>query len=128
MHKTIIPIRFADMDQLGHVNNANYLTYMETARVSYFKDVVGAGVNWTEKGIILARAEVNFIMPINLEHEEVHVLTHCSHLGTKSFELTQSILIPNGEEVASGSTTLVCFDYVNSQSIPIPAEWKTKFK
>jgi len=128
MHKTIIPIRFADMDKLGHVNNANYLTYMESARVSYFKEIVGAGVNWTEKGIILARAEVNFLQPIGLEDEEVHVLTHCNHQGNKSFELTQSILTREGQKAATGSTTLVCFDYVNNQSIPIPAEWKELLK
>jgi acyl-CoA thioester hydrolase len=128
MHKTIIPIRFADLDKLGHVNNAIYLTYMESARVTYLKDVVGEGVNWTEQGIILAKAEVNFKIPIDLEHEEVHVLTHCSRMGTKSFDLTQSILTRDGKETATGLTTMVCFDYVNNHSIKIPENWKGKLK
>ena len=116
------------MDKLGHVNNANYLTYMESARVTYFNEVVGEGVNWNKQGIILARAEIDFKSPIDLEHKEVIVLTHCSRLGTKSFDLSQSITTPDGNETASGLTTLVCFDYVNNHSIQIPDEWKEKLK
>ena len=41
-HTTPIQIRFADLDALNHVNNANYLTYIELARIHYLHDVVKA--------------------------------------------------------------------------------------
>jgi acyl-ACP thioesterase len=31
-HRRMIEVRFADTDAMGHVNNAKYLTYVETAR------------------------------------------------------------------------------------------------
>ena len=38
-HSIPMEIRFADIDSLGHVNNAAYLTYMEQARLRYVRDV-----------------------------------------------------------------------------------------
>ena len=51
-HKTDIQIRFKDIDQLGHVNNANHITYFETSRVNYFKDVFKNETNWKETAIV----------------------------------------------------------------------------
>ena len=39
-HKTLIQIRFKDVDMMGHVNNANHLTYFELARVHYFDEII----------------------------------------------------------------------------------------
>ena len=43
-HKTKIQIRFKDIDKLGHVNNANHITYFELARVDYFDALADEGV------------------------------------------------------------------------------------
>ncbi|MFN4071655.1 MAG: acyl-CoA thioesterase, partial [Thermus caldifontis] len=57
-----IQVRFRDLDALGHVNNAVYLTYFEVARAAYFQRLKE---DWLEKGhFILARAEVDFLRPI----------------------------------------------------------------
>jgi acyl-CoA thioesterase FadM len=37
-HKLQIQIRYKDVDIQGHVNNANHITYFETARVNYFNE------------------------------------------------------------------------------------------
>lgn len=34
-----IQVRYSDMDMLGHANNAVYLTYLELARLEYFREV-----------------------------------------------------------------------------------------
>jgi len=49
-HYTPIQIRFADLDALNHVNNANYMTYMETARMAYCEDVLSDDLDWTTVG------------------------------------------------------------------------------
>ena len=36
-----VGVRFADTDAMGHVNNANYMTYCEIARVAYYEEVSG---------------------------------------------------------------------------------------
>ena len=36
VHTEIIPIRWGDMDAMGHVNNTVYFRYMEQARICWF--------------------------------------------------------------------------------------------
>jgi len=128
-HKTTVKIRFSDLDKLAHVNNANYLTYIESARIEYFQEIVGQEVNWSEQGIILANASIDFLLPIHLEDNEVSVYTKCTRIGSKSFDLSYVIAINNGLTVAStSSTALVCFDYTKNKTIEIPTDWLKKLE
>ena len=129
-HKTPIQVRFKDIDALGHVNNANHLTYLELARISYFNAVIGHNINWNEKGIILARVIMDFKMPVML-NDDVHVYTTCSKIGTKSFELEYLMIKDDaGKEItlASATTVMVCYDYSLKRSMPMPPEWKEKLQ
>lgn len=130
-HKTQIQLRFKDLDKLGHVNNANYLSYFELARVNYFKAVMGTRtIDWSVEGVIIAKVEMNFKQPIMLE-DEVSVYVWASRYGTKSFDMSCSIVKSvNGQEieVASGMTVLVCMNYKTNQTIEIPALWKKKME
>ena len=45
-HRTPIQIRFKDVDALGHVNNANHLSYFEYARIRFFDDLIGTEIDW----------------------------------------------------------------------------------
>lgn len=125
-HKTNIEIRFVDVDAFGHVNNANYLTYLEIARVKYFDEIADWQYNWSKQGIILAKAEIDFIIPIHFG-DEISVHTRCSRLGNKSFDLEYRIIhLLKGKEqlMADGVTVMVAYDYDAKKSIEIPAEWK----
>ena len=127
-HRTTIQIRFKDVDKMGHVNNANHATYFELARMKYFDDVVGTKIDWTKQGVILARVEIDYKIPILLE-DKITVLSKCSRLGTKSFDITHSIIkTENGKEIetAIGKSVVVCFDYEKNETINIPDEWKKK--
>ena len=119
-------IRFVDVDVFGHVNNAHYLTYFEQARVKYFDDIVGWKYDWSKQGIILARAEINFVQPV-LFRDEAVIMTRCSRIGNKSFDMDyRMVKSENGKEVllADGKTVMVAFDYPTNKSIPIPEDWK----
>jgi acyl-CoA thioester hydrolase len=124
-HKVPIQLRFKDIDKMGHVNNANYLTYIELARVRYFEDVVGTDKKWSQQvGIILARIEIDYKAPVFL-HDNVFVYTRCSRIGNKSLTLDWLIVREkqNQEEVvAQGNAVLVCYDYTHEKTIPIPDE------
>jgi acyl-CoA thioester hydrolase len=125
-HKTPMEIRFVDVDAFGHVNNANYLTYFEQARVSYFNEVISWDYDWSKSGIILAKAEIDYIIPIQFK-DEVTVYTRCSRMGTKSFDLEYRIvrLVKDHEQLmADGVTVMVAFDYTNKKSIEVPESWK----
>lgn len=125
-HKTPVEIRFVDIDAFGHVNNANFLTYFEQARISYFDKVVDWGYDWSKKGVIVARAEINYVQPVRFR-DDIVVYTTCSRLGTKSFDIQYKMFkLKEGKEilVADGITVMVTFDYEQGKPIEIPAEWK----
>jgi acyl-CoA thioester hydrolase len=124
-HKVSIQLRFKDIDKMGHVNNANYLTYIELARVKYFEDVVGTDKKWSQQvGIILARIEIDYKAPVFL-HDNIFVYTRCSRIGTKSLTLDWLIVREKSgkeETVAQGIAVLVCYDYASEKTIPLPEQ------
>lgn len=125
-HKSTLNIRFSDIDAFGHVNNAKYLTYFEEARVEYFDEIVGWKYDLSKKGIILAKAEIDFIKPVHFR-DEVFVHTRCARIGTKSFDLEYELIGYHEKKeilLADARTVMVTFDYNLHHSIEIPAEWK----
>ena len=129
-HETLIDVRFADIDSMQHVNNAKYLTYIETARINYLSDIIELTVEHADLSVILASAKLDFILPIKLG-DQVKIMTRCSRLGTKSFDLEYYLLRANEEDVvttAKAITTLVGFDYKKNLTIAIPDIWKNKLK
>jgi acyl-CoA thioester hydrolase len=128
-HKTPIQIRFKDVDRLGHVNNANHITYFELGRVEYFNALMGdLRIDWDSESLILAKIEMEYKQPILLD-DKILVYTWVSRTGTKSFDMACSIVkvIDDKEtEVAKGLAVIVCFNYKTQQTIAIPEAWKKK--
>ena len=113
-------VRFRDLDGMGHVNNAVFLTYLESARIAYL-EALGAGAN-PQAGLILARIDVDFRSPISLG-ERVEVGVRPSRLGAKSFELEYEVRA-DGRLAAEARSVLVGYDYARGESVEIPAEWR----
>ena len=53
--ETVIPIRWGDMDAMGHVNNTVYFRYMETARLEWLYEVGFAG-DTHGNGVVIVNA------------------------------------------------------------------------
>jgi len=125
-HRTPIEIRFVDIDVFNHVNNATFLTYFEQARIKYFDDVADWSYDWSKKGVIVARAEINYVLPVHFR-DNIVIYTSCSRIGNKSFDLQyQMFRVKDGHEqlVADCITVMVAFDYEAGKTIQIPDEWK----
>ena len=119
-YKTSIAVRFSDIDAVGHVNNAVYLTYFEEARLKYWRDIVQWDMN--EEGVIVGRSEVNYLKPILL-HDEIACYVRTSRIGNSSFDVSHVLvkITPNGEEICTtGKTVCISYNYVANKSIPIP--------
>lgn len=128
-HLTPVQVRFKDIDKQGHVNNANHHTYVETARISYFAQVLGTDVDWDETGLLLARVEMDYLEPIFLE-DKVEVYTRVSRLGKKSFDMQNIIVKNNGTEIrecAISKSVIVCYNYHKKETIEVPAVWRNNF-
>ncbi len=118
MKPTEIQIRYVDLDSLGHVNTANYLSYFEIARVSQFEELLGENWDWVHEGFILAKTEVEFLRSLKLkDRPTVSIITES--IGNKSFVLSYEIKV--GDELcAKGDSTLVCFNSATNETISIP--------
>ena len=113
-------VRFRDLDGMGHVNNAVFMTYMESARLAFLRSL-GLGHNPLE-GLILARAEVDFRSPIELG-QEVEIGVRPGRIGRKSFDLEHEVRA-DGTLAAEGKFVLVAYDYTTASSRELPAEWR----
>jgi acyl-CoA thioester hydrolase len=116
-------VRFRDLDPMGHVNNAVFLTYIESARVAFLRHL-GAALTLDDMGIIVARAEIDFRAPVRLG-DEVEVSVTASRFGDKSFDLEHELRV-DGNVVAEAKTVLVSYDYSKREPVPIPDEWREK--
>jgi acyl-CoA thioester hydrolase len=116
-------VRFRDLDPMGHVNNAVFLTYIESARVAFLQHL-GAAPTLEDMGIIVARVEIDFRAPVRLG-DEVEVTVQASRFGEKSFDLDHELRV-DGRIVAEAKTVLVTYDYSTREAVPIPDEWREK--
>src|SRR4030095_13767420 len=85
---TRVQVRFSDCDMFGHVNNAKFITYMEQARVEYFKAF--DEINFLKRGenpklsIILAEITCTFKSPVRLD-DNLIVKIRTTELKRSSF-------------------------------------------
>jgi acyl-CoA thioester hydrolase len=124
--KTPIPIRFSDIDAVGHVNNAIYLTYFEVARFNYWREIIGW--NLQENGVIVGRSEVNYLKPITLD-DEIFCYLRVSRIGNSSFDVMHLLvkITPDGEEICTtGKTVCISYDYTVNKSVAIPQRERQK--
>jgi acyl-CoA thioester hydrolase len=111
-------VRFRDLDALGHVNNAVYLTYFESARIAYWLHTTkrtGLGA----LDMILARAEVDFRAPLAYG-ESVEISVGCTSIGRSSFVLESDMHErASGRMVAESKKVLVHYDFADRRSVPL---------
>jgi acyl-CoA thioester hydrolase len=127
-YKTSIPIRFADIDAFGHVNNAIYLTYFEIARSVYWKEIIQW--DWSSIGIIIRRSQIDYIKPLVLT-DQIYAYVKTSRIGVSSFDIDYIIVkTENGREeiCTTGRTQCVTYDYSSNKSAPIPPYQRMKMK
>lgn len=125
-YKTSIEMRFADLDMMGHVNNAVYFTYMEIGRTKYWKHAIKW--DWKSTGVVIGQASIDYISPIFLE-DKVSMYVRTSRMGNTSFDLEYLIVKDvNGKEVvcSRGKTVCVAYDYSTKKPAQIPDKEREK--
>lgn len=126
-HRIQFKVRFSDLDAMGHVNNAAFLTYLEEARIAYFNDVLALPRNSLDFGAVIARIEIDYLHQISIG-DELEILTRISEFGNKSATVENLILIKSNQKeviAAAANTKLVYYDYKKRETIKIPEAVKT---
>jgi acyl-CoA thioester hydrolase len=120
-----VHVRFSDTDGMGHVNNANYLNFLEVARVDYLRRVLGL-VKIEEFGVIIARIEIDYKSPV-LHHERVLVGCRVSEIGGASITMEYRLEDKDtGRLVAQAKSVTVAFDYALNRPVRVSDEWRKK--
>ena len=108
VHVENIPVRWGDMDAMGHVNNTVYFRYMEQARISWFEALVPRADAWGEISIVIVNASCNFRRPINYPGT-VEVKVFAGAPGGSSVPTFYELLVKD-ELYADGAATVVFLD------------------
>ncbi|XSG73229.1 acyl-CoA thioesterase [Herpetosiphon llansteffanensis] len=116
-----LEVRFRDLDGLGHVNNAVYLTYFETLRLQFAIELLGA-VNLADVPFILGEATVRYLKPVFFG-DQLQGSVDISRIGNKSFTMLYTLKRGN-EIVTQGATELIWFDFKSQRSVPIPDSFR----
>jgi acyl-CoA thioester hydrolase len=122
VHETIIPVRWGDMDAMGHVNNTIYFRYMEIVRLDWiFK--VGGSTDLTGSGPIIINAFCNFLRQLTFPGD-ARVTMYVANPGRSSFETYHTIERTDepGVVYAEGGARTVWTDYAAKKSAPLP-DW-----
>ena len=121
-----IDLRFSDFDMNNHVNNAVYFSYLESARVQLFNNLLGCNWDWFEKGLILKKQNIDYIYPIRFL-DDVFIEVSIVHIGFKSFELHYKLFCKD-TIYAIASTLLISYDYKNNQTQNLSQELVSALK
>jgi acyl-CoA thioester hydrolase len=119
-----IAVRFRDLDGMGHVNNAVFLTYFEVARAHYWRAALGEEEMSRLRTYVVARAEVDYRSPVTLGDDLV-CHARVASFGTRSFAMEYLMIDRrSGRVVAEGRTVQAMYDYVAGQSRPLDERLK----
>ena len=122
-----VPVRFSDTDVMGHVNNAVYLTYLETSRVEYIRRVFDI-VEPKDYGVIVARVEIDYKSPV-FHHETVLVGCRVSEIGGSSITMAYRLEDKaTGRLIAQAQSVMVAYDYILGRPTRVREEWRVKME
>ena len=123
VHTMRMPIRWGDMDAMGHVNNTNYFRYIESARIAWLEQVGGLPDPRGE-GPVIVNASMNFLKQLTYPGE-IEVRTFVGPPGRSSVEVSHEIRLLDangepGELHAHGMAKVVWVDFRIGKAAPLP--------
>jgi acyl-CoA thioester hydrolase len=136
-HIARVPLRWADMDSYGHVNNAVYLRYLQEARVDMlFVHAPRRGAATFHAGSVVARHEIDYIQPLRHRDLPVRVEVWVREVRNSSFTLGYEVLDDAANDdaandnagrravYATATTTLVPYDLEKGRPRRLTADEK----
>lgn len=90
------PLRWADMDLLGHVNNVTYIDYLQEARVDMLREHARSREGEAlAVGVVVVRHVVKYVEPLVFRPEPVSIEVWVTEIKGASFTLATEIFDPD---------------------------------
>lgn len=118
--RTLIQVRFSDLDIIGHVSNSNYASYFDMGRIDFFREVEKCWDGPRPRHVV-ASVKMDMLREIRFE-QRVEIATWCSRIGTKSMTI-EHLIYADGEVATTSQSVLVGFDLKTRRSTAFPSEW-----
>ena len=118
-----LPVTFRDIDVLGNINNAVYVTWFEAARTAYIMELC-ALKRLEDLPVILAETTCRYIVQGEWG-ETVVIGCGVSRWGGKSFDLAYRVGTTTGRVLAAGRSVQVYYDYESRKTVAIPEQFRT---
>ncbi|MEF3081038.1 thioesterase family protein [Luteimonas sp. SMYT11W] len=120
-----IELRWRDLDAFNHVNNSNFMTYLEEARIRWF-DTVGEAWVTDETAPLLAAVQMNYKVPIPYPSKIVVELL-ADRLGNSSVTIGHRIVSDDGATLhADGHVVMVWIDRATGRPVALPESVRAK--
>lgn len=125
------PVHWAEVDAMGHVNNARYFTWFESARMELFRRVGLEIEGAPELGPILAHTSCDFLAPVRFP-AEIEAGTRIAGFGRTSFTMDFAVaqVVEGGasEPAARGRGVIVLIDYRTGSKVEVPPDLRSRLE
>jgi len=120
VYETVIPIRWGDMDAMGHLNNTTYFRYLETARIDWMRSI-GFQPDPEGEGMVIVNAFCNFYRQLEYPGD-VLLKMYVSDPGRTTFESwgTMERTDMPGVIHAAGGATTIWVDFPKQKASELP--------
>jgi acyl-CoA thioester hydrolase len=115
-----MPIRWRDIDALGHVNQSVYHELLEEGRGALFGPLIDAAGGFD---FVLARIELDYRREVRHSDGAVDVVSRVDDVGRTSVTVTNEIRLGDGTLAAEGRSVLVAWDREARRSRPV-TDWE----
>ncbi len=120
VYEVTIPIRWGDMDAMGHLNNTTYFRYLETCRIDWMASI-GFMPDKDGSGPVIVNAFCNFYQQLEYPGD-VLVKMYVSDPARTTFEswVTLERSDRPGVICAAGGATTIWVDFPNQKARTMP--------
>jgi acyl-CoA thioester hydrolase len=122
VYEMVIPMRWGDMDAMGHVNNTLYFRYLEIVRIEWLYKL-GGPPDPSGQGAVIVNAFCNFIRQLSYPGD-VLARQFAANPGRTSFDTFTTLERTDepGVLYATGGATTVWIDLPLQKSVALP-DW-----
>jgi acyl-CoA thioester hydrolase len=116
-----VSLRWRDVDALGHVNHAVFLTYLEEGRDAFYVQALGRDPHY-----VVARVEIDLRAEVRYTDRQLRVRIEVEKVGTTSLTTRETVRTPGGVTAAEAKVVTVLWDASARKPLAFTAEERAR--